>query len=124
MLWTQKEERDEYAVSILTETNPLGSKHLVFDSEEELREELKEKVGMTDELVDELLENGKVDFFFNEWVEVELGKPIMVGKDDVRLDIDDIPPELYDMLLDEFKRQHGEGDYIAWKVIARKEAEK
>ena len=42
----------------------------------------------------------------------------------VTLDIDEMPNNLYEMLLKEFRFQHGEnGTFTNWKITADKEAE-
>ena len=48
---------------------------------------------------------------------------MIIKKEIVRLDIDLIPAELYDDILEEFKRQFGEEDcvYVDWELNASKE---
>ena len=42
----------------------------------------------------------------------------------VTLDIDELPEDLYDLLLTEFRIQHGsKGTYTGWKITATKEVE-
>ena len=42
----------------------------------------------------------------------------------VSLDIDEIPEDLYDLLLSEFQIQHGSrGTYTNWRITATKEVE-
>lgn len=38
----------------------------------------------------------------------------------VELDIDNIPDDLYELILAELKRQHGEGYYDQWSIKAKK----
>ena len=41
----------------------------------------------------------------------------------VILDIDELPNNLYEMLLKEFRFQHGNGTFTNWKITADKETE-
>lgn len=42
----------------------------------------------------------------------------------VSLDIDQLPDELYDLLLVEFRAQYGiDGDFVNWRITATKETE-
>jgi hypothetical protein len=41
----------------------------------------------------------------------------------IYIDVNEIPDELYEMLLNEFKRQGGNGSYYEWSLSAVKEVD-
>jgi len=104
-------EKENLIVKYQTDQDLNSEQTFHYSCEEGCRVDLIENKGLTEELVDELLETGIVSFKRNEIITVQLVK---------RLNIDCIPSELYDMLVDEFKRQHGEGIYDEWNITAHK----